>query len=99
GGTGHCGGPELHLALGTSVRTGIEQALPPSSEIHEQKLRTDETYIKVKGGQVQLKPSPSKLIPECRPHSRRPRLMSPDEFALLHSERPRGTAPVCGLLG
>ena len=48
-GTGRAGGCQLHLALGSGVRARIGQALPPAPETDQQKLRTDETYIKVKG--------------------------------------------------
>jgi transposase-like protein len=37
------------LALGASLLAGIEQALPAPSQAHQQELRVDETYIKVKG--------------------------------------------------
>src|SRR5436190_22655129 len=38
GGTGRRGRPQLHLAVGAGLRPRTEQALPPSSEAHEQKL-------------------------------------------------------------
>ncbi len=42
-------GCQLCLALGTGVRTGTEQALPPTSEEDDKSYRIDETYINVKG--------------------------------------------------
>jgi hypothetical protein len=37
------------MALGTSVRSGVKQALSPTFEPTNKSYRVDETYIKVKG--------------------------------------------------
>jgi len=42
------------MALGASLRSGVEQALSPASESDEQSYRVDETYIKVKGQEKYL---------------------------------------------
>lgn len=53
-GAGTCRGCQLRMALGRSVRSGIEQAVPPHLKPINKSYRVDETYIKVKGQEKYL---------------------------------------------